>query len=93
MTITIGEKVPDFELLASNGDKMKLSDFHGKHVVLYFYPKDMTPGCTTEACDFRDYHQDFADVNAVILGVCADPLEKHQKFIVKTWVALFVISR
>ncbi|MCB7070830.1 MAG: thioredoxin-dependent thiol peroxidase [Caldibacillus thermoamylovorans] len=92
MTIAIGEKVPDFELLASNGDKVKLSDFRGKHVVLYFYPKDMTPGCTTEACDFRDYHQDFADVNAVILGVSADPLEKHQKFIEKHGLPFLLLA-
>ncbi|WP_033826414.1 thioredoxin-dependent thiol peroxidase [Bacillus andreraoultii] len=83
MTVSIGEQVSDIELLASNGEKVKLSDFRGKHVVLYFYPKDMTPGCTTEACTFRDYHDDFTNLNAVILGVSADPLEKHQKFIDK----------
>lgn len=83
MTVSIGQQVPDIELLASNGEKVKLSDFRGKHVVLYFYPKDMTPGCTTEACAFRDFHEDFTNVNAVILGVSADPLEKHQKFINK----------
>jgi thioredoxin-dependent peroxiredoxin len=83
MAVEVGQAAPDFELLASNGEKVKLSDFRGKNVVLYFYPKDMTPGCTTEACDFRDHHQSFSDVNAVILGVSPDPLEKHQKFIEK----------
>ena len=69
MTAEIGKKAPDLELPASNGENVKLSDFLGKHVVLYFYPKDMTPGCTTEACDFRDKHQSFAELDVVILGV------------------------
>src|SRR5699024_7099438 len=61
--------------------KVKLSDFKGKkHVVLYFYPKDMTPGCTTQACDFRDHYDDFSALDAVILGVSPDPLERHEKF-------------
>lgn len=83
MTVEVGKKAPDFTLLASNGEKVSLSDFKGKHVVLYFYPKDMTPGCTTQACDFRDYHEDFSKLDAVILGVSPDPLEKHQRFIEK----------
>lgn len=83
MTLTIGEAAPDFELPASNGEKVKLSNFKGKNVVLYFYPKDMTPGCTTEACDFRDYHDEFSKLNAVILGISTDSLDKHKKFIEK----------
>jgi thioredoxin-dependent peroxiredoxin len=83
MTIEIGQAAPDFEVSANNGERVKLSDFKGKHIVLYFYPKDMTPGCTTQACDFRDKYQSFADLNAVILGVSPDPQEKHQKFIKK----------
>lgn len=83
MAVTIGELAPDFELEASNGKKIKLSDFRGKNVVLYFYPKDMTPGCTTQACDFRDQYENFAGVNAVILGVSPDPLTRHEKFIEK----------
>jgi len=83
MTIQIGELAPDFELPASNGEMVRLSDFRGKHVILYFYPKDMTPGCTTEACDFRDYHGEFTDLNAVILGVSTDSLAQHKKFIEK----------
>ena len=80
MTIEIGSVAPDLELVADNGEKMTLSDYKGKYIVLYFYPKDMTPGCTTEACDFRDQHQSFADLNAIILGVSPDPQDKHQKF-------------
>lgn len=83
MTIVIGEKAPDFKLPASGGQVVSLADFKGKNVVLYFYPKDMTPGCTTEACDFRDQYENFSDVNAVIIGVSPDPIEKHHKFIEK----------
>lgn len=83
MSVHIGEAVPDFELEANNGEKIKLSDYRGKNVVLYFYPKDMTPGCTTEACDFRDNHEDFQGYNAVVLGVSPDPISRHQKFIEK----------
>ncbi|MCZ0756562.1 thioredoxin-dependent thiol peroxidase [Anoxybacillus sp. J5B_2022] len=79
----IGNPAPDFTLPASNGQIVSLSDFRGKFVVLYFYPKDMTPGCTTEACDFRDYYDQFRDLNAVILGVSTDSVERHQKFIEK----------
>ncbi|MBM7717618.1 thioredoxin-dependent thiol peroxidase [Siminovitchia sp. FSL H7-0308] len=83
MTVKEMEMAPDFSLLASNGKEVSLSDFKGKNVVLYFYPKDMTPGCTTQACDFRDMHEDFATLDAVILGVSPDPLDKHEKFIEK----------
>lgn len=83
MTIEIGNQAPDFTLPNQSGEKVSLSDFKGKHVVLYFYPKDMTPGCTTQACDFRDQHESFKDVDAVILGVSPDPITQHQKFIDK----------
>ncbi|WP_096155471.1 MULTISPECIES: thioredoxin-dependent thiol peroxidase [Bacillus] len=83
MTIEIGNKAPDFELQTEKGESVKLSDYKGKNVVLYFYPKDMTPGCTTQACDFRDNHEDFSELDTVILGVSPDPMDKHQKFIEK----------
>ncbi|WNB91582.1 thioredoxin-dependent thiol peroxidase [Bacillus sp. NEB1478] len=83
MSIEIGTKAPDFKLPASNGQEVQLSDFKGKNVVLYFYPKDMTPGCTTQACDFRDMHEKFENQNTVILGVSPDPLSRHDKFIEK----------
>ena len=83
MAVHIGEKAPEFQLVNQNGEKMSLADFLGKHVVLYFYPKDMTPGCTTEACDFRDHHEQFENLNAVIVGVSPDPAERHVKFIEK----------
>ncbi len=83
MSVKTGEKAPDFTLESNNGEKISLSDFRGKNVVLYFYPKDMTPGCTTEACDFRDHHSEFSDQNTVILGVSPDPVDRHKKFIDK----------
>jgi thioredoxin-dependent peroxiredoxin len=77
-----GNKAPDFTAVDQDGKKVKLSSFKGKkNVVLYFYPKDMTPGCTTQACDLRDNHKKFK--NTVILGVSIDSTERHQKFIGK----------
>ena len=77
-----GNKAPDFSEKNQDGKPVKLSSFKGKkNIVLYFYPKDMTPGCTTEACDFRDQFKKFK--NTVILGVSTDPPERHQRFIDK----------
>ncbi|MFS0726175.1 thioredoxin-dependent thiol peroxidase [Paenibacillus sp. 1P07SE] len=83
MTIEVGQPAPDFELEASGGQRVKLSDYRGKHVVLYFYPKDMTATCTTQACDFRDRSGDYADAGAVILGISTDSAARHDKFIAK----------
>lgn len=77
------QKAPDFTLLNEKEEQISLSDYRGKKVVLYFYPKDMTPGCTTEACDFRDRHEEFSGLNAVILGISGDTAAKHTKFIEK----------
>lgn len=77
-----GNKAPDFSGINQDGKPIKLSSFRAKKkVVLYFYPKDMTPGCTTEACDFRDQFKEFK--NTVILGVSVDSPERHRKFIDK----------
>ncbi|CAM5796049.1 MULTISPECIES: thioredoxin-dependent thiol peroxidase [Brevibacillus] len=81
--VAAGQAAPDFTLKASNGQELSLADFRGKNVVLYFYPKDMTPGCTTEACDFRDYHPDFAKLNTVVLGISPDDVKSHDKFVAK----------
>lgn len=78
-----GKQAPDFTLENQNREQVSLSDFKRQNVVLYFYPKDMTPGCTTEACDFRDHHENFSGTDTVILGVSPDPIEKHEKFIEK----------
>lgn len=92
MAVEIGKQAPDFALEASNGQIVKLSDFRGTNVVLYFYPKDMTPGCTTEACDFRDQIQEFNEADAVILGVSADPVGRHQKFIEKYGLPFLLLA-
>lgn len=83
METLVNKKAPDFTLVNEKEEKVSLSNYKGKKVVLYFYPKDMTPGCTTEACDFRDRHEEFSDLNAVILGVSTDSADKHTKFIEK----------
>lgn len=79
--IEVGKPVPDFELPATGEKNVKLSQFKGKkHVVVYFYPKDSTPGCTTEGQGFRDLHRKFANAGAVILGVSRDSLKSHENF-------------
>lgn len=76
-----GRKAPDFSLDGSDGKRHTLADYAGKYVVLYFYPRDNTPGCTKEACSFRDLSPAANDLNAVILGVSKDSLKAHDKFI------------
>jgi len=78
--LKVGQKAPDFTLLDDAGEKVNLSDLKGKKVVLYFYPKDDTPGCTTEACNFRDGLSEIKRQGAVVLGVSADSVESHKKF-------------
>lgn len=78
-----GDKAPDFTTKNQNGDEIKLSNFKGNRVVLYFYPKDDTPGCTKEACSLRDSFDVFAEKGIKILGVSNDDEKKHQKFISK----------
>ena len=81
--VTEGQRAPDFTLPDANGQPVRLADFAGKPVVLYFYPKDDTPGCTKEACSFRDQYQDFQDAGAVVIGVSSDSSESHRKFAAK----------
>ncbi|NIK79475.1 peroxiredoxin Q/BCP [Paenibacillus castaneae] len=76
-----GDKVPNFKLQASNGKEVELSDYAGKKLVIYFYPKDMTPGCTTESCDFRDFNGEFAANNAEVIGISPDDLSSHEQFV------------
>jgi peroxiredoxin Q/BCP len=80
MMVDIGDKAPDFSAGTDGGGSISLKDLKGKKVVLYFYPKDMTPGCTTEACGFRDAHPDFSKINAEIIGVSKDSVKRHDKF-------------
>jgi peroxiredoxin Q/BCP len=92
MTVEAGMQAPDFTLEANNNETVTLSSFKGKNVVLYFYPKDMTPGCTTEACDFRDQIEQFNEVNAVIVGISPDPVDRHKKFIEKYGLPFLLLA-
>jgi len=78
-----GDAAPDFEAVNDQGERVRLSDFHGRKVVLYFYPKDNTSGCTTQACGFRDSYHQINEKNAVVLGVSPDSVKSHQGFISK----------
>lgn len=78
-----GDKAPEFTALSSGGGKVSLSDFKGKSVILYFYPRDNTPGCTKEACAFRDEFAAFKKKGAVVLGVSTDSAKSHDKFVAK----------
>jgi thioredoxin-dependent peroxiredoxin len=75
-----GKPAPDFELTSDAGERVRLSSFHGRPVVLYFYPKDDTPGCTAQACGIRDVYADFRDRGAVVLGVSPDDESSHANF-------------
>jgi peroxiredoxin Q/BCP len=83
MTLKPGDIAPEFSLPDSQGQLLSLSNFRGKRVVLYFYPRDNTPGCTKEACSFRDANADFQKREVVVLGVSMDDAKSHQKFSVK----------
>ena len=78
-----GEAAPDFTALTNGDEEISISQFRGQPVVLYFYPKDNTPGCNKEACGFRDVHTEIVAKNAIVLGVSADSVTKHEKFIEK----------
>lgn len=78
--VKVGDMAPDFEVLSDTGEPVRLSQFRGKKVILYFYPKDDTSGCTTQACGFRDNYPTIEAKNAVVLGVSPDSVKSHQKF-------------
>jgi peroxiredoxin Q/BCP len=79
-TLKPGDMAPDFALLSDSGETVRLSSLRGKRVVLYFYPKDDTPGCTTQSCGFRDAYPQIEERNAVVLGISPDGQKSHQKF-------------
>ncbi len=87
-----GQAAPNFTLKNDKNEVVKLGDFKGKHVVLYFYPKDDTSGCTAEACGFRDLQSEFKKLNAVIMGVSPDSVTSHQKFISKYSLPFTLLS-
>ncbi len=87
-----GDVASDFELPSQSGDQVKLSDYKGQWVVVYFYPADDTPGCTKEACSFRDSYEDFKDAGAAVIGVSGDSIESHVKFAEKHHLPFTLLS-
>jgi len=83
MTLSPGDPAPEFSLPDGEGNTVNLSDFRGKRVVLYFYPRDNTPGCTKEACGFRDAYSDYQSNDVVVLGISTDDAKSHTKFTTK----------
>lgn len=90
--LDIGNKAPEFHLPDENGKMVSLSDYAGKWLVVYFYPKDDTPGCTKEACDFTDNVNDFSGLNTDVVGISRDDADAHQKFIAKYNLNLTLLS-
>jgi peroxiredoxin Q/BCP len=90
--LEVGKKAPSFKLKNQDGKEVSLDDQKGKKVILYFYPKDDTPGCTREACNFRDDLPEFKGLNAVILGVSPDTVESHKKFKIKYSIPYDLLS-
>lgn len=83
LKLKAGDTAPDFSVASNGGGKVALADLKGKNVILYFYPKDDTPGCTKEACAFRDHFTEFEKRGAIVLGVSTDPVKSHDKFVEK----------
>ncbi len=92
MSLNIGDPAPDFTSTDQTGQPLKLSDYRGKKVVLYFYPKDDTPGCTTQACSLRDNYADLRAAGYEVLGVSVDDEKSHQKFIGKYDLPFSLVS-
>lgn len=92
MSLKAGTKAPSFSLPDQNNNKVSLSDLKGKNVVLYFYPKDDTSGCTMEACQFRDAFPEFNNIDAEVIGVSPDSAESHKKFIKKYGLPFTLLS-
>jgi peroxiredoxin Q/BCP len=88
----VGDVAPDFQLPSTRGKDVTLKEFKGQDVILYFYPRDETPGCTSEACAFRDHESDISKAGASILGVSTDPMESHQKFASKNQLNFPLLS-
>jgi len=92
MVLTAGTEAPSFELLDGQGNLHKLSDYAGQTIVIYFYPKDDTPGCTKEACSFRDNYQAYKDAGVEILGISPDEVKSHKKFSEKYELPFILLS-
>ena len=83
MSLKVGDKAPEFSSFNQNGENISLKDFRGKNIILYFYPRDNTPGCTTQACNLRDNYKQIQDSGYIVLGVSSDSVKSHDKFIKK----------
>ncbi len=93
MSVKVGDIAPDFSLRSQSGDMVSLSQFAGqKPVVVYFYPKDDTPGCTLESCSFRDSYTAFQDLGAEVIGISSDSMESHQRFAAKLGLPFLLLS-
>ncbi|RDE24262.1 thioredoxin-dependent thiol peroxidase [Motiliproteus coralliicola] len=92
MAVAVGQPAPDFNAIDQNGEPVSLSQFQGKKVVLYFYPKDSTPGCTAQACNLRDHHSQLLEAGYVVLGVSTDSPKRHQNFINKNELPFTLIA-
>ncbi|MCS7081389.1 MAG: thioredoxin-dependent thiol peroxidase [Bacteroidetes bacterium] len=92
MTLRVGDQAPDFEAYDQHGRPVRLSDFRGRKVVLYFYPKDGTPGCTQEACSLRDHHEELLRRGLVVIGVSPDGVESHRRFAEKHGLPFLLLS-
>lgn len=90
--LNVGEKAPEFTLADRNGQPVRLSDFAGKRVVLYFYPRDNTPGCTRQACAFARLYEEFQALNAVVVGISKDSAASHDKFAQKYGLPFVLLS-
>ena len=91
-TLALGDQAPDFTLPAADGRPVSLADYRGRPVVVYFYPKDDTPGCTAEACAFRDQYQDFTQAGAEVIGISSDGAESHARFADKHRLPFVLLS-
>jgi peroxiredoxin Q/BCP len=92
MALQIGDKIPFFVATDSNGNSFEAKDYLGKPLVIYFYPKDDTPGCTIQACTFRDQYQDFKDLGGEVIGISSDSVQSHQKFIKRYKLPFILLS-
>jgi len=90
--LKVGILAPDFEAISDDGNKIRLSQFRGKYIILYFYPKDESPGCTVEACSFRDNWDEIKKYDAVIIGVSSDSVDSHKKFKEKHSLPFILVS-